>query len=68
MTDRERLVISTRLKKLMESRKITAKDLASSIGVSVELVENWLNSKATPTFIQLCFIDKFFNIKVSHWL
>ena len=68
MTEKEKFTIYSRLKKLMESRKITAKDLASSIGVSVELVENWLNAKATPTFIQLCFIDQFFGIKMGYWL
>ena len=68
MTEKERFTISTRLKKIMEGKKGSAKDLALSIGVSVELVENWLNAKVSPTFIQLCFINQFFGIKMSHWL
>lgn len=68
MIDKEKFAISLRLKKLMENRKVTANDLASSIGVSAELVENWINAKATPTFIQLCFIDQFFGIKMGYWL
>ena len=68
MTDKEKITICSRLQKLMENRKVSAKDLASSIGVSTELVENWLNAKAAPTFIQLCFIDQFFGIKMGYWL
>lgn len=52
----------------MENRKVSAKDLASNIGVSCQLVEDWLNTKATPTFVQLCFIDQFFGIKMGYWL
>ena len=68
MTEKEKITICSRLKKLMENRKVTTKDLASSIGVSVELVENWINAKVSPTFIQLCFIDQFFGIKMGYWL
>ena len=68
MTEKEKITICSRLKNLMENRKISAKELASSIGVSAELVENWINTKATPTFIQLCFIDQFFGIKMGYWL
>ena len=68
MTEKERFTISTRLKKIMEDKKVSAKDLAAGIGVSVELVESWLNTKDTPTFIQLCFIDQFFGIKMGYWL
>ena len=68
MTDKEKITICSRLKKIMENRKVSAKDLASSIGVSCQLVEDWLNAKATPTFIQLCFIDQFFGIKMGYWL
>ena len=68
MTDKEKFTICSRLQKLMENRKVSAKDLASSVGVSTELVENWLNVKAAPTFIQLCFIDQFFGIKMGYWL
>ena len=68
MTEKERFTISTRLKKIMEDKKVSAKDLALSIGVSVELVENWLNAKVSPTFTQLCFIDQFFGIKMGYWL
>ena len=68
MTEKEKITICSRLKNLMENRKVSAKELASSIGVSTELVESWLNAKVSPTFIQLCFIDQFFGIKMSHWL
>ena len=68
MTEKEKFTICSRLKKLMENRKVTTKDLASSIGVSAELVENWINAKVSPTFIQLCFIDQFFGIKMGYWL
>lgn len=68
MTDKEKNLISFRLNKIMDDRKVSAKDLASSIGVTTELVENWLNTKDTPTFIQLCFIDQFFGIKMGYWL
>ena len=68
MTEKERFAISTRLKKIMEDRKVTASDLAAGIGVSVELVENWLNAKVSPTFTQLCFVDHFFGIKMGYWL
>ena len=67
-TEKEKNIISSRLKNLMEDRKVSAKYLASSIGVSTSLVEDWLNKKAFPTFIQLCFIDKFFGIKMGYWL
>lgn len=68
MTDKEKITISSRLQKLMQNRKVSAKELASSIGVSCQLVEDWLNTKDTPTFIQLCFIDQFFGIKMGYWL
>ena len=68
MTEKEKIVISSRLKNIMEDRKVTAIDLASSIGVSTELVKGWLNGKVSPTFIQLCFIDQFFGIKMGYWL
>ena len=68
MTDKEKITICLRLQKLMENRKVSAKDLASAIGVSTKLVESWLNTKDTPTFIQLCFIDQFFGIKMGYWL
>lgn len=68
MTEKERIIISSRLKNLMESRGIGAKELASNIGVSVKTVEDWLNKKAYPTFVQLCFVDQFFGIKMGYWL
>ena len=68
MTEKERFTISTRLKKIMEDKKVSASDLAVGIGVSVELVENWLNAKVSPTFTQLCFVDHFFGIKMGYWL
>ena len=70
MTEKERFTISTRLKKIMEDKKVTASDLAAGIGVSVELVESWLKTKekAYPTFTQLCFVDHFFGIKMGYWL
>ena len=68
MTEKEKIVISSRLKNIMEDRKVSAKDLALGIGVSAKLVESWLNTKDTPTFIQLCFIDQFFEIKMGYWL
>ena len=67
MTDKERFTISSRLQKLMQNRKVSAKDLASSIGVSVELVENWLNAKVSPTFTQLCFVYHFFFFFLGYW-
>lgn len=67
-TDKDQIIISSRLKKLMEDRKVTAKDLAKGIGVSTETVESWLNKKVYPSFIQLCFVDQFFGIKMDYWL
>ena len=68
MTEKEKIVISSRLKNIMEDRKVTANDLASSIGVSTELVKGWLNGKVSPSFIQLCFVDQFLGIKMGYWL
>ena len=68
MTEKEKIIISSRLKNIMEDRKVTANDLASNIGVSTELVKGWLNGEVSPTFIQLCFVDQFFGIKMGYWL
>lgn len=65
--DHKKSLFSTRLKKIMVEKNVKAIELANNIGVSKQLISQYLNGKSIPRADTLSKISSYFKVKES-WL
>lgn len=58
-----------KIKKLMQERRLTAKEVADAVGVRTQTIYNWMNAKSLPRYGEVLErVAKFFDVPVLYLL
>jgi len=69
MTDeQQRMIFSSNLKRYIELRDLTQREVADAIGVSYQRISSWVQGKAMPRFNKLVELANYFGIDRSDLL
>ena len=60
------MTFSTRIKQLRSEKKLTAKALASFVGLSTNIVYEWEHGRSIPGIETLCLLSRFFEVSVDY--